>query len=800
MDIVTKLTDASWIGVPASEYAAGTKAGPIRNEAAYFRCRFDLSEAEDTRLTLSISAHSRYRLWVNGEPILSGPCKGDRWRHYYETVDVSDLLCSGENVLAVKVVSYSPYEAQPQGSGGPFSVTTSAAGPCLIVSGLASSASGDVTADIATGKKNAVPWEAMLGRAVEWEPYRGTAFLGPMERVNGALLPHGWNKPASGSERAAEADEALWIVPDVKWRANGRPYGLIPPFPLQERPIPLLYERERRFRSEMPAGRDVTPRGSFGRGLFEPLVVPPNSVRAVVLDAGELTTGYVSLRTRGGAGSQIRLKYAESYSRKSAKGFPEKGNRDDAVHYELLGHEDVYRPAGGDETYEPFWFRTFRFLRLEVMTGSEPVVVHPPEYRETGYPLEVVSTVRTSADWTGPLWDVSVRTLQRCMHETYEDCPYYEQLQYIMDTRLQILFTYRTSGDPRLARKAIEDFGASLLPEGIIQARYPSMEPQVIPVFALHWIFMVEDYVWQTGDMELPVRCRPVIDSILSWYERKRGEQGLVERLGYWEFFDWVKEWDDLQGSPRATLYGPSANHNAAYICGLKAAARLSRLTGRVETALEYERRAAETAGALHMLCWSEEKGLYREGPEWEQYSQHSQVWAVLAELVEGEDAAALMDRMLAEQGLLSCSYAMSYYLFRALEKAGRYDRTEELWRPWRELLKLGLTTWPEDPFMQRSDCHAWGALPLYEFTNGLLGVRPELPGWEAIRIEPQCLSLREAEGRVITPKGLVEVQWEKKEGKYSISGTAPVTVPVTLVMPDGTVRSIPGGGEFTFS
>jgi hypothetical protein len=232
----------------------------------------------------------------------------------------------------------------------------------------------------------------------------------------------------------------------------------------------------------------------------------------------------------------------------------------------------------------------------------------------------------------------------------------------------------------------------------------------------------------------------------------------------------------------------------------LKAAARLSRLTGRVETALEYERRAAETAEALHKLCWSEEKRLYREGPELEQYSQHSQVWAVLAELVEGEDAAALMDRMLAEQGLLSCSYAMSYYLFRALEKAGRYDRTEELWRPWRELLKLGLTTWPEDPFMQRSDCHAWGALPLYEFTNGLLGVRPELPGWEAIRIEPQCLSLREAEGRFITPKGLVEVRWEKKEGKLSISGTTPVSVPVTLVLPDGTVRSIPAGGEFTFS
>ena len=39
-------------------------------------------------LELLISANSRYRLWINGRPVTSGPCKGDRWRRYYETVDV----------------------------------------------------------------------------------------------------------------------------------------------------------------------------------------------------------------------------------------------------------------------------------------------------------------------------------------------------------------------------------------------------------------------------------------------------------------------------------------------------------------------------------------------------------------------------------------------------------------------------------------------------------------------------------------------------------------------------------------
>jgi len=39
--------------------------------------------------------------------------------------------------------------------------------------------------------------------------------------------------------------------------------------------------------------------------------------------------------------------------------------------------------------------------------------------------------------------------------ETYMDCPYYEQLQFIMDTRLQMLFTYAVSRDARLAKKAL---------------------------------------------------------------------------------------------------------------------------------------------------------------------------------------------------------------------------------------------------------------------------------------------------------------------------------------------------------
>ncbi|MGK4456111.1 hypothetical protein, partial [Klebsiella pneumoniae] len=71
------------------------------------------------------------------------------------------------------------------------------------------------------------------------------------------------------------------------------------------------------------------------------------------------------------------------------------------------------------------------------------------------------ATFRSDDDRIANLMPLMDRVLQMCAHETYFDCPFYEQLMYIGDTRLETLATYVSTDDDRLPRKALRMFAAS---------------------------------------------------------------------------------------------------------------------------------------------------------------------------------------------------------------------------------------------------------------------------------------------------------------------------------------------------
>ena len=252
-----------------------------------------------------------------------------------------------------------------------------------------------------------------------------------------------------------------------------------------------------------------------------------------------------------------------------------------------------------------------------------------------------------------------------------------------------MLFTYALSADTRMAENVIYFFHSSLLPEGLLQSRYPCTAPQVIPVFALHWIGMLSDYQRQTGSDRLTRRYRTTMESILEWYHRKVGASGMAERLGYWEFFDWPEQWGSGHaGTPTAAVNeGVSACENLVYAYFTGLAADLLESIGHAQLADYYRAQRASVLSSVQRLCWDEEKQLYREGPTTREYSQHAQAYAVLCGLISGDEATALMRRALSDKTLVQCTYPLQFALFRTLEKVGLYEETEKQWDLWKVLL-----------------------------------------------------------------------------------------------------------------
>ncbi len=646
----------------------------------WFGFRFDL-EDDRAEFPIEVTGKSQFKLFVNGQSVLFGPCRGEKEIVYVDRIDIAAWLKRGENRLAFQVFSYpekvDALEPQAQGPNYCFGDND---GPGVYLSGDFGSADpGDPAS-----------WRVWPDAGQGFNA-RELFLLGANETVDGEKsLQNPFLRPEWREEDMYPAEYGSLMQYDLFGVRRSRRF--------EPRPIPLLTRAER----SIPGWTART--------------VPAGKGDRFVLDMTELTTAYFRIGFQGGKGRRVTLTYAESYYRRDEKGKEYKGVRDDASGY-IHGICDQYT-VGGDAVYEPFRFRAFRFVQVEVETGDEPLTILPQACIETMYPLVNSKRPRFTDKRKEKLYDVAFRTLRLCAHDTYEDCPYYEQLMYACDTKLEMLFTYAATDDLALPRHAVRLFAASIMNTGLTQSRYPSRDEQTIPAFALWFVMMLGDYADHTGDVDFVRTYIPAAERIIEAFLAKRTESGLLAPQGYWDFFDWTREWSarSITSVPTAASDGESALQNLLFVYACQSLNRLLRQCHREDLAEHYAMECEKLLRLVDKRCWDGERGLYKEGPFTPEYTQHTQIYAVLCGLATADKARSLMEKVLTDKSLIQCSFMQNYYLFRALEMAGMYDRTEELWQPWQEFINLHCTTFPETPFDSHSDCHAWSALPLSEF------------------------------------------------------------------------------------
>ena len=393
--------------------------------------------------------------------------------------------------------------------------------------------------------------------------------------------------------------------------------------------------------------------------------------------------------------------------------------------------------------------------------------------RYTTSPVELKSTFSCDDALLNPVWDACWRTVKLCAQDILMSDASWEQLQYIGDTRIHALTLLYLSGDDRLMRNAIEQFDYSRSCEGMLASNYPNDGLSIIPCYSLVWIDMIHDYMMNRGDKAFIGRFTMGIGNVLDWYKGYLDSTGLLKALPYFNFTDWVN--DGENGIMPTVKAGRSALSTLQYIYSLQNAVRVFGFLGEKEKATQYKNLADHLRLCVFNQCWSHEKNLMAENSLKHNFTQHTNILAVLTNTVSQPEYKDVMEKVMSGIGMDKTSIYYDFYLFEALKKAGMPEYFSKKMDLWKAMINQGLTTTPESYAKPRSDCHPWTSHPAYEMLSFLCGIAPASPGFTSVLITPQPGIYQNIHGSLTLPQGTITVSLFR-QGKEGLSGK--VTLP----------------------
>jgi len=735
-----------------------------------FRRQFD---AAASPLRIHVSADERFELFLDGQRIVRGPDRSDVEHWSYATYDLR--LTPGSHRLEALVWSIGPYAPVAQLSWR---------------GGFILKAEGDYDPQLTTGK---AAWEVAKLEGYEF----GLSFIG----VGAELTAHDCG-PQWKEGDYVKAQVVRGPVPENFWGESVAGWKLFPTT------LPDQLDREIIAGHAMAMGNgalrkdDVVkadqahdPNLPKWQALIDgsaPVVIPANTEQFLLWDLGNYFCAYPLCEVSGGAGAKLTWGWAETLYLPNSDA---KGQRDEFIGKTFHGLTDTFLPGGAShQKFSTLWWRAGRWCLLTIKTGSEPLTLHRVALDESRYPCENESAFDDGDSELPGVMALAVRGIQMCAHETYMDCPYYEQLMYDGDARLELLTTYAMTRDDRLPRRALELLDFSRQNSGFVNERYPAYLKQNSATFSLIWALMLNDYAFWRNDPAF-VKARVLgLRSMLEQFEPYLNSDGLLENLPGWSFTDWVPQWSN--GDAPDGMTGVSGINNLLYVYALQKSAQVEDYVGEPLLAQRLRAKAERTAEAVRAKFWDESRGLMADNLAHTEFSEHGQCLALLSDTLTGDQAQRCFAQLLAAPDLKRTTIYFSFYLMETWQKFGRGDLVVERLNFWKDLVRQGLKTPVESPGdSPRSDCHAWGSHPLFHLYASIAGIRPASPGFRAVRIAPEPGSLPKIVSRTPHPDGFITLDLTFTGGQCR--GTVELPLPITGVFVwHGREQKLNGGAN----
>lgn len=449
--------------------------------------------------------------------------------------------------------------------------------------------------------------------------------------------------------------------------------------------------------------------------------VKPSVEGGMIFDLGKEGVGFICLSFESAGTEPVTVAFGEHLE-------------DGHVRWQVGGRDFsfTYTPTVGQNYYmNPF--RRFGCRYVEIIpSGTAPSNVKV-SLRMVVYPLTVLPAPSALSDIQRRIYECCVYTMQCCMHEHYEDCPWREQALYTMDSRNQMLTGYYAFGEYLFPRANLELIAADNRADGFLSICYPMINEKAIPSFSLHFITACEEYLRYSGDAEFIKKIYPKIKSVLDAFLTRMKDGALISPIagkGMWNFYEWQPELDGVEQLSRGMTeenLEPDIILNTLLSYALRRMANIEAALG-----IENDRDSLieKINNAINEHFYNDERGVYLNRRSRKTACKLGNALTILCGAAEGERARSIAKK-LTEDELTDASLSMQCFVYDALievdkEKYTPYiiDTIEKTYTP---MVEYGNgTVWETEQGQADFDnagslCHGWSAIPVYYY-HTLLG------------------------------------------------------------------------------
>ena len=782
---------ASWIWPPQEDRRP--------HQYVCFRKAFTL-RTRPRRATIDISADSDFVLCLNGREAGRGQFSDYPRRKTWTRFHVGRLLRRGQNLIAV-LAYYRGEDFAEHRAGAPGLIAALKAGERVVVTDSS--------------------W-----RAMEHPAFRP----GPMPRVTwqmgfttcfDARKDIAWHSPALRDTEWPGAEVTAGATDGFRKELLPRP---VAPLRLEDPVRPSIVMQGTFHRTgegesvaetmagdalvaqrpvEVFSNPELAPAGDYSGPPGEPAALrlalrPPDegtSGRFFVVDLGREEVGLLALSLEASSGTVVDIAHGEHLDDGRVRAWI--GGRNFADRYICREGENCFTL--------PFRRLGCRYLEVHVSSYRHPVEVDYVSVRPTVLPVERIGRFEANDPLANRTYATAVRTLELCMHEHYEDCPWREQSLYAYDSRNQALYGYYAFGNYGFAAASFDLLGRGVRQDGQLELCAPARVRWTIPIFSLVWITALAEHWLFSGEPTLFNRFAEQVRWMLEQALARRDERTGLYRTptagDTWDFCEWTPGLAGSmggQGEPRQV----EASYNLYLHEALGSYARMASAQEQIAPV----RRAL--GAAIHRHFWDERAGAYatRLLPgRRRDYHDHIQVLAlhqgIAPRTKERRVRAALCSRRLPAMTLSSLVYMVRALMDKDAEARGFVSST--LSRYWDPMVLAGATSFWETQYgsddfhYAGSLCHGWSALPVFYYQAHVLGVQPLEPGFRRFALAPYPDRFFRAEGSVPTPSGSVRIAWERSASGLRLVAEGPTELtPELRPLPEAPVAEATYNGR----